>query len=474
MFVRIQYFSLTGSAINPGPGYVDVRAHDLEPGTHSIDEHTRRNILPHFTARLDGRSRFELTQPQQLTNLRTPPGNYLSHLARNRDDRLEVRRKTEQAFHLYFALDSTAPGSLSPVLAQVPPSHDEDAPWSEEAIAFQSAAQQLSLFSDGVQVYTALVAAAQSTPHRVLLLDEPEAFLHPTLARRLGRELASLAVRRRSSLVAATHSAEFLYGAVTEAADTTIVRLTYRDGVATARALEGDQVRRLVANPLLRSANTLSALFASSAVVCEADADRAFYEEVNRRLFESGRAHVEDGVFLNAQNWQTIPKIAGPLRSLGIPAAVVIDLDALTRDETWPELFAMLGHDIGLRDELAIQRKSVGRVLLDAGRLGSGEDSILACKAQGLSCLAEPQRGEIDRFLALLRDYGIFVVPVGELEKWLRNLGVTNKQTWVSEILSRMGDAYSPGRIVPSAGDVWEFVEGIGAWTESTTRKGIP
>ncbi len=84
--------------------------------------------------------------------------------------------------------------------------------------------------------------------------------------------------------------------------DTSVVRLTYEEGAATARALAAMEVGRMARDPLLRSTNVLSALFHRAAVVCESDTDRAFYNEMNRRLVTRDRG-IRDALFLNAQNW---------------------------------------------------------------------------------------------------------------------------------------------------------------------------
>jgi len=56
--------------------------------------------------------------------------------------------------------------------------------------------------------------------------------------------------------------------------------------------------------------------------------DRAFYDEMNRRLELKSRG-IKDALFLNGQNKQTIYRLIQPLRRLGIPAAAVVDLDMI-------------------------------------------------------------------------------------------------------------------------------------------------
>lgn len=131
-------------------------------------------------------------------------------------------------------------------------------------------------------------------------------------------------------LVAATHSAAFLRGCVESAASTSIVRVTYEraTGAAAARVLTASELRPLLHEPLLHSTRALEGLFHRAVVVGESDADRAFYDELNRRLLEVGRG-IADAQFVNAQNWSTEARIVGPLRRLGVPAAAILDTDAL-------------------------------------------------------------------------------------------------------------------------------------------------
>src|SRR5205807_734237 len=131
---------------------------------------------------------------------------------------------------------------------------------------FHGAATLIEDFSDGVQAFTGLITAVLSLPHRVLLVDEPDAFLHPPLARRLGQDMTNVAGEREGTLIAATHSADFLMGCLESTADASLVRLTYDGGVATARALAPDRVAALVKDPLLRSTDALDGLFHKSVV----------------------------------------------------------------------------------------------------------------------------------------------------------------------------------------------------------------
>jgi hypothetical protein len=94
----------------------------------------------------------------------------------------------------------------------------------------------------------------------------------------------------------------------------------------------------------------------------------------------------------------------------------------------------------------------------------------------GLAALDPPDRESAESWVNSLAQYGIFVVPVGDLEKWLSNLGiVANKSVWLSRMFERMGADPNDGAYVrPAPGDVWSFVRRIGAWIHDPARLGMP
>ena len=79
-------------------------------------------------------------------------------------------------------------------------------------------------------------------------------------------------------------------------------------------------------------------------------------------------------------------------------------------------------------------------------------------------------------FFNKLADYGLFVVPNGELESWLQNLDVSGHgPNWLVDIFEKMGeDPNSKDYLKPSNGDVWSFIDDISRWFFDPRRKGIP
>jgi ABC-type transporter Mla maintaining outer membrane lipid asymmetry ATPase subunit MlaF len=419
--------------------------------------------------RLDGPSRLSLVNPQDIRDSVAPPPNHLVRLFQDDQARADLRKLVHEAFERHLVVDPTHIGQLRVRLSdRAPTDSSEEQGLTQRARDFHAKATPIEDFSEGVRAYTGLLAALLSLSTKVLLIDEPDAFLHPPLARRLGHHIAALAKKRGAQVVAATHSSEFLMGCIESGADVEIVRLTYTGGVATARHLPQDQVKALAREPLMRSANVLAALFHDGAIVTESDNDRAFYHEINYRL-----TAVDEGargsLFLNAQNKQTVGRIIQPLRALGVPAATIVDIDILNKGGTeWSRFL-----DAGNVPPAARKSFEGARAALAANRTS---DWWSALKKNGTASLGAAERLACEDLLKQLAVYGLFVVPVGEVEGWLSGFGVTGaKHAWAVAMLDRLGaDPSVADYIAPTPGDVWDFLRGLARWLGNPLRKGLP
>ena len=424
-----------------------------------------------YVVRLDGRNRFLLADPKPTGDLMGQPQNHLWALFKNDADRERVRKLTEEAFGMSFVIDPTAMQSfrirMSP---RAPTSKSEEQGLDEKARKFHAEAQLISELSDGVQAFVGLTSALLSLPHKIILIDEPDAFLHPPLARRLGKNLAKIADERDASLIVATHSSEFLIGCIESVPRAAVVRLTYdpTTGAAAARALSPTEISEMTSDPLLRSTDVLSALFHKAAVITESDTDRAFYDEMNQRLVDQNRG-MRDTLFLNAQNMQTISRLVQPLRRVGIAAAAIVDLDFINVQQTnWNDLLNTCGVPATSVRSLDAERTYLSTVFEAA----DGNPSVI--KKRGIDALNSPDKAKACAFLKELEKYGIFLVPIGELESWLLHLGVTGHGSeWVVNVFSKIGKSdKDPDYLKPTTGDVWDFLDRIAAWISNPGRLG--
>jgi hypothetical protein len=133
---------------------------------------------------------------------------------------------------------------------------------------------------------------------------------------------------------------------------------------------------------------------------------------------------------VNAQNKQTIARIVEPLRKLGVPSAAIVDIDIIKGDDLKERLSAC-----GVPQEL-IQSWGVLKGNLKRQFEQSGKDM----KQGGVNHLDGAASEAAHNLLQGMAGYGIFVVPVGELERWLSELNVqATKSDWLPRIFDRLG-----------------------------------
>lgn len=452
----------------PGNGVTQI-SFDLEEFVRKIISHeisALHQLMQLFTIRLDGQGRLALTNRLPSHDLKRTPQNHLMALMQDDATRGYLQTITSDAFGLYFLVDPTEMKFVGiRMSAQPPPSLEIEKSLSKESVSFYTQAIDINELSDGVKAFVGLASALLSSQFKVMLIDEPEAFLHPPLARKLGKRLTEIAANRNANVCTATHSSDFLMGCVQTGVPVNVLRLTYQSEKATARLLSADELQRMMRDPLLRSTGLLSALFHQGAVVCEGDIDRALYEEVNARLLDAGEG-MNDVLFTNAVGKQTIHKIVTPLRKMGIPVAAVVDLDILKEAD-----LAALLRSANVPEALVASWSNLKKELLNEfTKLG------IDSKKGGIKALPPASKQVAENLIANAAEYGVFIVPVGEIELWLQYLGVTGSKTkWLSSIFEKMGtDKASSDYVHPKAGDVWDFIRSISKWIGDQNRKGIP
>lgn len=416
---------------------------------------------------LDGRSRFNLTNDQGTGDLLGTPGNILQQLFNDDSARKRVQDVIYDAFKLYFVIDPTAMTTFRIRLSEAEPLANTQS-LDAEARAYHGAAHHIKELSDGVQAFTGIVSAVYSGEYDTILIDEPEAFLHPPLARKLGKNLARAVAERSGALIASTHSPDFLMGCVQAVQDVRVVRLEYQSGKSRAKLVDPTALDTLFRNPIMRSANVASGLFYDGVIVTESDNDRVFYSEVYQRLAELSDAYPSI-LFVNAQNKQTMRDIVGPLRRFGVPAAAIADIDVVKDGGAdWTQWMEATNVPSALRVGLGQQRSSM-KIALEA----TGRDMK---RDGGLGTLSGSEALAGEQFFDQLDKYGLFAVRRGEVENWLPYLGVPGKKTaWALGMLSAMGsDPRSASYVKPGSDDVWKFIECVVDWIRDSTRWGMP
>lgn len=424
-----------------------------------------------FTIRLDGTNRLNLLSEKNAGDLQKTPTSNLSQLFQRDDLRLKLRNIIFEAFNKYLVIDPTNIGKLRVRLSDVAPRNNEvERGWGDESVEFHKKSLLISDASDGVKAFCGILSTIIAGDPKVMLIDEPEAFLHPSLSNLLGKEIGKSLNNSNKRLFASTHSSSFLMGCIQSNSPLNIVRLTYKNNNPTARVLPKEKIIHLMRNPLLRSTGVLSALFYDAVIVTEADSDRAFYQEINERLlFNNDPRGIQNCLFLNAQNKQTVWDIVKPLRELGIPTVGIVDIDVFKEGGS---VFTKLLEGTFIPELLHNSFHSQRKAIYDALNLANNNWK----RNGGINVLEDDNKMASENFINQLQDFGVFIVKNGELESWLKSLNIeTNKSTWLLNTFIKMGE--DPNNIAylnPEKGDVWDYIGDINNWLTKENRAGIP
>ena len=303
----------------------------------------------------------------------------------------------------------------------------------------------------------------------ILLIDEPEAFLHPPQAKLLGRMLVERKPNHRQVFVA-THSGDVLRGVLDgNAGNVRVVRICRDGNVNAIKELDKDQVKSLWTDPLLRSSNILDGVFHERVVVCESDGDARFFAAVADALYDGPMADERkpDVMFTHCGGKARLPMVVRSLRALDVPVVSVADFDILNDEQPLADLVTAAG---GTWELLKPQWNSVKNAIdalkpqLNTVDVKNDIEQIFTstttpvfpkdakkriedilkktspwalAKMTGTSFIPSgTPTQEYDKLAAKLCELRIFIVEVGELERFYPAIG-GHGPSWVNVVLTK-------------------------------------
>ncbi len=480
------------------------------------DIKSRYRIIESVTTKiLDGNSRLGLYNPQRF-NFRPQKDDELTNIERLHEDdaiRSEFTKYIVDALNFYpELLPENGQGQIS--LMKIPLDESQRDSIKREVLDILETGKTQDDVSDGIKAFIGILLELVAGNPDLILIDEVDAFLHAPLARQLGNIISEIAKKQNKQVIITTHNPNFIMGCIDSDSDFNILRLTYDDEKGDAKLVDKNKLREIVKNPLLRSTGVFDGLFYKNVVVCEADSDRVFYQEINHRLREVNDSRkIDDCLFINARNKQTVGEITQLLRRFGIPTVSVVDFDFIKDDSgVFSKYLEQNGIPTGLFDSIRSKKKSlqdlyknhidekskqdkvekINKVIqefLESSTFEAAkclrikidkqlkEDTFLfELKKKGIEFLDGQNKEIADSLLRDVNEYGLFPVPVGEVESWLPEVkGGTHGNKWLVTKLENMGSGGtdSPDYSSPKPGDVWDFIGDISKWLNNNERKGM-
>jgi AAA domain, putative AbiEii toxin, Type IV TA system len=423
-----------------------------------------------FCHLLSADERLQMCNPPPNISLTQEGPSHPIHVLQ-RDDTLEHRisLKFRRAFGVDLVVHRNA-GNVVPLHVGERPT--PNAGQDRVSRGYVEAIEELPTLhtqGDGMRSFAGVLLATSVGRESIMLIDEPEAFLHPPQARLLGTTLVQDKSRGRQLFIA-THSTDILRGVLdSESADVRVVRIARNGSVNKVRLLSNERIKQLWGDPLLRYSHILDGLFHESVVVCEADADCRFYAAVLDAVLvgRSDDAKRPDLMFTHCGGKARLPVVIRALREVDVPVKAIADFDVLSEQEPLKAIVEALGISWAkVETDWLLVKASVDakKPDLSTAEVRVEIDKVLAkATSNNFPATAKKEIQSIlkrtsswahakevgkafvppgdatkacDRLLKNLLAGGLYVVEVGELEGYVRSEGGHGPK-WVNAVLSR-------------------------------------
>ena len=322
---------------------------------------------------------------------------------------------------------------------------------------------------DGIKSFIGILLHLMLDYRRVYLIDEPESFLHPPQARIMGQAIGNTLSNNQQAFIS-THSEDLIKGLLDENPERVkIIRITRSGDGNQFHILDNEELQDIWNDPLLKYSNIMASLFHAKTVLCESDSDCKFYSIIDDYL-KSKSGRYSETLFIHCGGKQRMPKIMKALKSLGVDVAVIADIDFLNNKEflrqiaeiidvRWDELSGLydtFSAQLGENDE-SLNRKDVKNKLNellesnDSSELSVAEAKRLKStikvptkweklKKSGITAISsEDGKNAFNRINTVLKSKGVHLVPVGELEGFIKEVGGHGPE-WVNKVIAKFPD----------------------------------
>jgi hypothetical protein len=340
----------------------------------------------------------------------------------------------------------------------------------------------LSVQGEGMKSLLGLLLPVVTNSRQIVIIDEPEAFLHPPQAFQLGATLARMSADRLVQILVSTHDRNFLAGLLSVGAPVSVVRLDRVEDLTSAAQLDPDDVKLLWNDPVLRYSNVLDGVFHRVVVITEADPDCRFYAATLDAMDDEDHLEIPPSEvhFVPSGGKDGLAKIVRALAAVRVRVGACADLDLLDNATTTRRLVEAFGGDwsefadVYTKSVNDLKPKAVTRtcdeVLRDVttileGRAGDTwnenakaslrgalrlqESGFAALKRYGIDAFKGEARKNAETLIDLLDKLGICCVREGELERLAPTVAAGKGANWLPTALeaeAHKGEA--PRRLV--------------------------
>ena len=451
-----------------------VITHGLE-NAH-LKEEKYSNLRPLFVDNLDTSARLSICNPPPSIRVKGPKSHPIHYVAFNPVCREWLSSKFKKAFQT-DVIPNTFFGSEIPLCMGEQFNLGND--YNNEIERQEAVTERLANYpqvheqGDGVKSFTGILLHLMLKHICTFIIDEPESFLHPPQAKIMGQIIGETLTDKQQAFIS-THSEEIIKGIVETCPERIkIIRITRDADINHFAILDNEKLQNVWNDSLMKHSNIMSGLFHKKVILCESDSDCKMYSIIEDHLCQSEGVFSET-LFIHCGGKHRIPKVAEALIQLGVDISVIVDLDVLnnvslfknlvtTFGVAWDELendYNLLISNINpsqsilkrndIRDRLNQIIDKDNSVNLSTDEIKRLKEALHSpskwddIKKYGENAIPRGNAFEsYKRVCQQLIRKRIFLVPTGELEGFLREVGGHGPE-WVNTVLQEYPDLNAP------------------------------
>lgn len=469
---RVRDFCNIGTQLSPSGGYTyrslpcsfslqdDWRAclnHLLQPNEtdYPLEEKERqRQILqflgPMFVDYTGTEDRLLLSIGEPARGVRDDSYNTLSAALDVDETCSTISETVKRLFHKDIALDNTTSRqSVVPVVSEdfsdYRNSHD-----STEKLLYMENATQLRNEGDGFRSCVTILLTVMGASKPILLMDEPEAFLHPTYAMELGKQLGTMLAESSAlhNAFISTHSSYFLQGILESAAsDLSLIRLKRNGDKSTFNIVDKDKIETLK-NRSDYSPQYIDALFSKKAILVEAPRDAIIFSAICDKISE-----IDNPIFVSTNGKDAFKGVKEFYTASGLPYRCICDFDIINDRDKFKNLMKAFSVDPAIRQKVLCTTDNLKNIYHDLAIKNKSDKKDITSlikerfKKDVFIDIPDNVCHDCRNSLHDLIRFGIYVLTTGELESLFEDSGIEhshNSDDWLKNSLSfiRQNDIY--------------------------------
>lgn len=346
--------------------------------------------------------------------------------------------------------------------------------------------KQVQNQGDGIKSFTGILLYLMLDYYCTFLIDEPESFLHPPQANIMGQIIGETLSQNQQAFIS-THSEDIVKGLLSVCPDRIkIIRITREKDVNSFAVLSNENFKAVWNDPLLKHSNIMSSLFHKQVVLCESDSDCKMYSIIESHLKRKENKYSET-LYIHCGGKHRMAKIIKALKMLNVDTKLIPDIDVLNDEKVFRDIVEAVGLEWStisakyktIVSNLHSSKESIKRsdaAVIIEQILNSSQNALLSgkeidairdalktvskwsvLKEYGIPAIPRGDaRTAFDSMNSMLREKRIFIVPVGELECFIKSVG-GHGPDWVNTVLEKYPDLDDP-----VYAEIKEFVSSMG------------